>query len=231
MFIAGEPGRVAVGMEYDARCGLLFAAGGTTGEGYAYDARTGAEVERFQFTAPPSFVNDVTVAAGAAYFTESQHAVVYRVGLTDCAAPGPVETIDLAGDWTQVTGFNANGIVADPSGSRLLVVNSTTGGLFSVDPTTGAAELIDAPAVPAGDGLLLRGRTLYVVQNRLNQIAVIELDPGWESGQLVDVLTDADLDIPTTVGRFGNALYAVNGRFATPPTPSTPYQVVRVPLD
>ncbi len=85
--------------------------------------------------------------------------------------------------------------------------------------------------MPAGDGLLLRGRTLYVVQNRLNQIAVIQLEPGWESGQLVDVLTDADLDIPTTVARFGDALYAVNGRFATPPTPSTPYQVVRVPLD
>ena len=110
------------------------------------------------------------------------------------------------------------------------MVNSTTGGLFSVDPTTGTAELIDAPPVTAGDGLLLRGRTLYVVQNRLNQIAVVELDSGWESGQLVDVLTDADLDIPTTVARFGNALYAVNGRFTTPPTPSTPYQVVRVAL-
>ncbi len=231
VFIQGQDGRVAVGLDYEARCGLLFVAGGATGQGYVYDAETGESVASFQFTAPPSFVNDVTVTTEGAYFTDSQQAVLYRVGLTDCTTPGPVSTIALAGDWTQVVGStNANGIVADPSGERLLVVNSTTGGLFSVDPTTGTAELIDAPPVTAGDGLLLRGRTLYVAQNRLNQIAVIELDAGWESGQLMDILTDADLDIPTTVARFGNALYAVNGRFTTPPTPSTPYQVVRVAL-
>ena len=189
VFIQGQDGRVAVGLEYDARCGLLFVAGGATGQGYVYDAETGESVASFQFTAPPTFVNDVTVTTEGAYFTDSQQAVLYRVGLTDCTTPGPVSTIALAGDWTQVVGStNANGIVADPSGKRLLVVNSTTGGLFSVDPTTGAAELIVAPPVPAGDGLLLRGRTLYVVQNRLNQIAVVELDPGWESGQLVDIL-------------------------------------------
>ena len=125
-------------------------------------------------------------------------------------------------------GFNANGIVSDPSGKRLLVVNSTTGVLFTVDPATGTAELIDAPPVTLGDGRLLRGRTLYVVQNRLNQIAVVKLDSRWESGQLVDVLTDSNFDIPTTVARFGNALYAVNAGFTTPPTSTTPYQVVRV---
>lgn len=230
VFIEGEGGRVAVGLEYDHRCGLLLVAGGGTGEGFVHDSGTGAEVGRFQFTTEPSFVNDVTVAAGAAYFTDSQQAVLYRVGLSDCTAPGPVDTIALTGDWVQVPGFNANGIVAHPSGDRVLVVNSTTGGLFSVDPTTGVAALIDAPAVPAGDGLLLQGRVLYVVQNRLNQIAALRLHPRWESGQVVDVLTDDDLDIPTTVARFGNALYAVNGRFTTPPTPTTPYQVVRVAL-
>ena len=228
VFIDGQPGRVAVGMTFDARCGLLLVAGGPTGDGFAYDARTGAEIDHFEFADAPTFVNDVIVSAGAAYFTDSQRAALYRVGLRDCAAPGPVDIIPLTGAWTQVAGFNANGIVADPSGRRLLVVNSTTGGLYSVDPTTGATELIDAPAVIAGDGLLLRGRTLYVVQNRLNQIAVIELDPRWESGELLDVITDADFDVPTTIARFGNALYAVNGRFTTPATPTTHYQVVRV---
>lgn len=228
VFVAGQTGRVAVGLEYEARCGLLLVAGGPTGEGFAYDTRTGSEVGHMAFTAEPSFVNDVTVARRAAYFTDSQQAVLYRVGLTDCAAPGPVETITLAGDWSQVPGFNANGIVADAAGRRLIVVNSATGSLFNVDPTTGEAALIETPPVPAGDGLLLHGRTLYVVQNRLNQIAVIQLDHDWRSGRLTDVLTDPDLDVPTTIAQFGNALYAVNGRFTTPPTPTTPYQVVRV---
>jgi sugar lactone lactonase YvrE len=170
------------------------------------------------------------VAAGAAYFTDSQQAALYRVELGDCASPGPVDTIALTGDWMQVAGFNANGIAADPAGKRLVVVNSTTGGLFSVDPTTGTAALIEAPAVPNGDGLLLHGRTLYVVQNRLDQIAVIELGPRWESGQVVDVLSNAAFDVPTTIARFGSALYAVNGRFTTPPTPTTAYEVVRVAM-
>jgi sugar lactone lactonase YvrE len=229
VFIDGQDGRVAVGLEYDSQCGLLFVAGGPTGDGYVYDSETGAERALFQFTSDASFVNDVVMAAGAAYFTDSLQAVLYRVELTDCL-PGPVEVIDLGGDWTQVPGFNANGIVADPSGRRLLVVNSATGGLFRVDPTTGAAELIDAPAVPLGDGLLLRDRTLFVVQNRFNQIAVIELDPDWASGQRVDVLTDPNFDTPTTIARFGNALYAINARFSVQPTPDTPYNVVRVGL-
>jgi hypothetical protein len=228
VFIDGEPGRVAVGLEYDNRCGLLFVAGGATGQGYVYDAATGDPIATLQLTAPGSFVNDVTVTAGAAFFTDSQRAVLYRVGLAGCTPSEQAVTLPLAGEWTQVPGFNANGIVSDPSGKRLIVVNSTTGGLFNVDPTTGTAELIEAPPVTLGDGLLLRGRTLYVVRNGLNQIAVLELDPSWESAQLVEVLTDANFDVPTTIARFGNALYAVNARFTTPPTPSTPYQVVRV---
>jgi hypothetical protein len=95
---------------------------------------------------------------------------------------------------------------------------------------SGEAQAIDLGGVslPNGDGLLLAGRTLYVVQNRLNQIAVIELAPGLLSGVVVDSLTDADFDVPTTVTSFGDSLYAVNARFGTPPTPSTQYDVVRV---
>jgi hypothetical protein len=35
--------------------------------------------------------------------------------------------------------------------------------------------------------------------------------------------------VPTTIAAFGDALYAVNARFDTPPTPDTDYDVVRVP--
>jgi hypothetical protein len=79
-----------------------------------------------------------------------------------------------------------------------------------------------------GDGLLLDGRTLYVVQNRLNQISVIELSRDLTQGEVVDVITSPHFDVPTTIDDFGPLLYAVNARFGTPPAPDTDYTVVQV---
>ena len=98
------------------------------------------------------------------------------------------------------------------------------------DPATGVAMRIDlgGQTAPNGDGILLHGQTLYVVQNRLNQIAVINLSPDLTSGFVARVITDPAFRVPTTIARFGDALYAVNARFGTPPTPDTDYDVVRV---
>jgi hypothetical protein len=76
--------------------------------------------------------------------------------------------------------------------------------------------------------LLVRGRTLYVVQNQDNQVAVFKLNAAGTAGQLVDTLTSDDFDIPTTVAAFGNSLYLPNARFNTPPTPDTPYWITRI---
>jgi hypothetical protein len=85
--------------------------------------------------------------------------------------------------------------------------------------------------VPNGDGILLQGKTLYVVQNVLNQIAVVELSPDLTSGTIAGFLTSNDFRVPTTIAKFGHALYAVNARFGTTPTPTTDYDVVRVPIN
>jgi hypothetical protein len=45
---------------------------------------------------------------------------------------------------------------------------------------------------------------------------------------VVAQLTDADLDVPTTVAWFGSALYAVNSRFGIPSPETADYAVVRV---
>jgi sugar lactone lactonase YvrE len=51
-----------------------------------------------------------------------------------------------------------------------------TGKLFTVDPGTGVTRTIAVNAtLTNGDGLLLQGRTLYVVQNRDDKIAVVSL--------------------------------------------------------
>jgi hypothetical protein len=127
-------------------------------------------------------------------------------------------------------GFNANGIAETPNRKALLVVNSATGLLYRVDPETGQATEVDlgGNSLPNGDGLLVRGRTLYVVQNQDNQVAVFRLNAAGTAGQLVDTLTSDDFDIPTTVAAFGNSLYLPNARFNTPPTPDTPYWITRI---
>ena len=69
-----------------------------------------------------------------------------------------------------------------------------------------------------GDGLLLVGkRTLLVVQNRSNQIAVVKLDRGYRSGRVVRTLQAPEglFDVPTTVARQRGSLFLPNARFGT----------------
>ena len=237
ILVPAQTGRAAIGLKYDERTGLLFVAGGPTGFAYIYDGETGANVAEIQLTTADSFINDVVITRDAAYFTNSRQPILYRVPLEEngeLPASPTVEEIPLSGDYVFVpNAFNANGIAATPNGKTLIIVNSADGALYNVDPTTGVATRIDlgGASVPNGDGILLQGKTLYVVQNRLNQIAVVELNSDLTAGTITETLTDPDFRVPTTIARFGNALYAVNARFGTPPTPDTEYEVVRVPIN
>ena len=231
VLVPGAPGRAATGLEYHQ--GLLFVSGASTGKAFVYDAETGTLIREYQLAVGPggTFVNDVVVTRDAAYFTDSQRAVLYRIALSKNGAPAATaETIPLTGDFQLVSGFNLNGIDATPNGKTLVVVQSATGKIFTVDPATGATKEIDlgGATLPNGDGVLLHGRTLYVVQNRLNRIAVVRLSPDLSQGTVTGFITDPAFDVPTTIDRFGKQLYAVNARFGTPPTPSTTYHVVRV---
>jgi hypothetical protein len=97
------------------------------------------------------------------------------------------------------------------------VVQSNLGKLFRVNGRSGHTREIelDQP-VTNGDGLLRRGHELYVVQNRLNRVAVVELDRPFHSGAVRRFLTDPRLDVPTTIAPFKDFIYAVNGRFDRP---------------
>ena len=224
--VGPDPSRIAVGMSFDQRTGLLYVAGGFGGTAYVYDGGDGTEVATIQIAAPfVSWINDAFVTENAVYFTDSFQAAIYRVPLgAEGWLPNPpqVDTILLSGDFVLVSQppppdfiINANGIVATPDGRWLLIVSSALGTIYRVDPQSGYAKTIDLGDDDAafGDGLVLRGHTLYVVQNFLNQIRVIELDPGFASGTYVKDLTSDYFRVPTTAAIFGNALYAVNARF------------------
>ena len=235
ILVPAQPGRNSIGLKYDDRTGLLFVAGGPTGFAYIYNGETGANVAEIQLTTGAAFINDVVITRDAAYFTNSSQPVLYRVPLEnngELPETPTVEEIPLTGDYQFVpNAFNANGIAATPNGKTLIIVNSADGALYNVDPNTGVATRIDlgGASVPNGDGILLQGKTLYVVQNRLNQIAVVELDSTLTEGTITETITSPAFRVPTTIARFGNSLYAVNARFGTPPTPDTEYEVVRVP--
>lgn len=225
--------RAALGMKHDPRSDVLWVSGGPTGQGYVYDADTGETLADIPLAAAqPTFVNDVVVTRRAAYFTDSFQPVIYRVSLDEQGLPtGPAVTLSLSGDFVFVpNNFNGNGIAATPNGKTLILVNSATGSLYLVDPDTGAATSIDlgTGSVPSGDGILLDGKTLYVVQNFLNQIAVVHLSSDLSNGVVDDPIISPEFMIPTTVAEFGNTLYAVNARFDVAPGPLVEYDVVAV---
>jgi sugar lactone lactonase YvrE len=216
IFVPGAAGRAATGVEFDH--GRLFVAGGGTGKGFVYSARTSDLLATHTFfnpTAPgQTFVNDVAVARGGAYFTDSIRPFLYRVG------EDGVEAIPLSGDIVYGPGNNANGIQATPDGKTLIIVQTNTGKLFTVDPLSGlTSEITLNQSVVNGDGMLLDGQTLYVVQNRDNKVAVIRLDRSLASGTVTMHITDTDFDVPTTIDEFGERLYAVNARFRPMGTP------------
>jgi sugar lactone lactonase YvrE len=214
----GGTGRAATGVELDHR-GRLFVAGGPTGKAFVYSARSGRLLATHQLTTQTdTFVNDVVVARGGAYFTDSRQQVLYRV------MRGSVTTIPLGGDIEFIAGFNTNGIDATRDGRTLLIVQSNKGKVFRVNRRTGKTDEIelDEPVVN-GDGILLDGRILYVVQNRDNKVAVIRLNPSLSRGEVVMHITDRDFDVPTTIDDFGRRLYAVNARFEPNPPPDKAY--------
>ena len=226
VFVPARTGRAAIGIEVDGR-GRLFVAGGPTGRAFVYNARTGADIASYVLA--PGFINDVVVTRTGAYFTNSNRAELYRIPIGRGGRLGAVQTIPLTGDFQLQAGFNANGIEATPNGRWLVIVQSNTGKLFRVNPTTGATTEIalGGESVPNGDGLLLDGKTLYVVQNQLNRIAVIRLNANLTSGRVVTRITDARFAVPTTIDDLGRRLYVVNARFGSPPA-TTDYQVVQV---
>ena len=80
-------------------------------------------------------------------------------------------------------GFNANGIETTPDGKALLVIQSNTGILFRVSPRTGVATPVDVRGADLtnGDGILRRGRTLFVVAREWH--GAEQLSTGAGSGQ------------------------------------------------
>jgi hypothetical protein len=227
--LVAPTGRFAAGMKFDRRTGYLFVAGGTSGRATIYDASSGDEVSFYQFLPPGvAGINDVVVTRRAAYFTDTTRPFLGRVALARDGEPGNGELIPLPanfgvrGPCTVGPGPRGNGIAAPRGGDHLILVHMSEGRLYLVETATHTLAPIDisggdfAGGFPlcSADGLLLQGRTLYVVQPAMNRVAVVRMAPDFRSGVITRYITEPfasnpALTFPTTIMEHGNSLYAV----------------------
>jgi sugar lactone lactonase YvrE len=207
----------AIGMEVDEE-GWLFIAGGDTGRIFVYDTDSADLVRRLDTPdAEATFLNDVAVTPdGDAYFTDSMRPVLFRVTST-ADGVGEVEPwLNFEGTPAEYEeGFNFNGIDATGDGRYLVVVKSNTGELFRIDIESKQVVEIDleGQTLANGDGLLLDGRTVYVVRNEEGLIVPVKLSGDYITGEVGEPFTDPSFAFPTTIAKTDGRLLVVNSQF------------------
>jgi len=233
----GADGRsTAIGMKVDAS-GRLFVSGGDTGRMFVYDTGTGELIDSFENGAESTFVNDVTLTPdGSAFFTDSMNPELYRV-FPDGSGGYEMETyLNFEGTLLKYEeGFNLNGIAATPDGRYLITVKSLSGQLFRIDTRTKEVVEIETGGADLtnGDGLLLLGRTLYVVRNQNEVIVPVKLSPDFSRGVAGEGFTDGSLKYPTTVAAYEGRLLVVNSQFDARDEgrqPELPFTVSDLPI-
>jgi Cu-Zn family superoxide dismutase len=224
-FIAGAPGKVAVGIK--VHDGKLYVAGGTTGTITVYDLATKKAVATFA-TGTGGFLNDLVVTGrGDVFVTDSFRPTLWHVTADQVkAGGGTVQALDVSAGITFQAGFNLNGIVARGSRS-LIVVQTNTGKLFRIRLNADASAIdkireIGGVSVPGGDGLLLdRGRLVVVQGGPPAQLSLVALSEGARHGVIRDTLTSPTLNGPSTVDRADGVYLVVNADFAHNARPFT----------
>jgi Cu-Zn family superoxide dismutase len=234
-----EPGTdnrtTAVGMAVDGQ-GHLFISGGDTGQAFVYNTTNGTLIESFSNGEDQTFINDVSVTPdGSAYFTDSMNPELYRATPT---ADGGYEFESFLNFENTVVeygeGFNLNGIASSSDGRYLVTVQSSTGNLYRIDTATKEVTQIDTGGADLtnGDGILLDGRTLYVVRNEQEMIVPVQLSTDYSSGTASEAFTSEAFMYPTTIASYDGRLLAVNSQFGAQESgnPELPFNVSNIAL-
>ncbi len=141
--------------------GLLWVAGGGTGQVFVYDTADGSYVATYHNARigwrPLSTI--WRLPESGVYFTDSFRPILWHVSGVDA---GEAEAwLDFTGTAINyVDGFNLNGIVAHRRRQHLIVVHSGEGALYRINIGTQEVRSIDTGTTPltAGDGLALSGQ-------------------------------------------------------------------------
>jgi hypothetical protein len=239
--VAGGDGKQATGLKVD-RFGRLFVSGAGSKAIRIYDSRDGTLIREYAVP-EANFINDVVITRRGAYFTESQVIPqLYFIPFGKKGALGELRRIPITGDFVYGPGFNANGIEKAEGGKTLILISSNTGALYTADAATGVTKRIAVSGgdgeLVNGDGIMRKGRKLFVVENRddgngaargVGVVSVVKLSRDLTRGTIARTITDEEFDIPTTIARSGGRNYVVNAKFASPSPTTDTYQVVKVP--
>jgi hypothetical protein len=225
-YLVSPTGKSASGLSYDPRTDYLYAAtgyGDFTDMGVSvYVASCGDVFSEITF-GDGIVINDCLVTRTGVYCTDSINPDLYKVvlGKGGRLPSNPVVEVIPMPDFGMVPGFNANGLVGDFDGKQLVIVNITSGVLYLVDTASGEASPLEIEGAeqlfPDGDGLYLNGRTLYILQNFSNKIAVVQLWEDLSGGEFIKNIPGEGepnpLRVATTIIGFGDSIYAINTNF------------------
>ena len=102
------------------------------------------------------------------------------------------------------------------------MAHSAKGKLYTVNPRTGASATIAGVSVPNVDGIVLKGKRLWAVQNS-NRVTRIRLRAHYTRERSSKVITSKLFQTPSTAIRHGHRLAVVNAKFDTgfPPKPTS----------
>ena len=226
----------SVGLQFDARRNLVWAAVGDLGNSVrsspatqgklaalaAYDATTGERRGYHDLgglVEGGHFANDLALdARGQVYVTDSFSPVIYRLDAQGKAS------VFVRSELFTGEGFNLNGIVWHADG-YLLVNKHNSGELFRIS-TTGTPDIqrVALPeALKGADGLLLLApNRLALVQNSgADRVVELVSNDGWHSATIVSEHKTAG-SFPTTAARVGKSYYVLNSRLDTLMTPDAP---------
>lgn len=226
----------SVGLQFDARRNLVWAAVGDLGNSVrsspatqsklaalaAYDATTGerrAYHDLGHLVEGGHFANDLALdAQGQVYVTDSFSPVIYRLDTQGKAS------VFVRSELFTGEDFNLNGIVWHADG-YLLVNKHNSGELFRIG-TTGTPDIqrVALPeALKGADGLLLLApNRLAVVQNSgADRVVELLSNDGWHSATIASEQKTAG-SFPTTATRVGKNYYVLNSRLDTLMTQGAP---------
>ena len=229
VFIPGD-GRPfsAVGTKVDDAADRLYVAGGRTGEVRIYSTATGALLQTLT-TGEGGFLNDLVLTGSGAFVTDSTRPILWRIP----PGGGAIEPfLDFTGTVLAYRpGFNLNGIVVTEDGRYLIVSQSNTGRLFRITIATKEVAAVDlGDQLVPGDGLLLRGQTLYAVAG--GAVVRVTLSADFTSGRVYSRTIDRRFRSPTTIAFARDRMLVVNSQFpARSGTPTLPFTVssIRIP--
>jgi sugar lactone lactonase YvrE len=216
----------------------IFVAGGPTGTLYAYD-QSAKLVFLAKTPEAGSFLNDVAINNGYVYVTDSFKPIVWRKRLGSSGESTLEPWIDLSkqGIAFKDKAFNWNGIEPTGRADRLVAVDSATGNLYRVDVKSKKVTQIDlgGVAVTNGDGLVVRGQTVWVVRNSDRTIDTVTMNVDWTQGKVATFVTSDQFGFPTTADIRNGSLLVVNSQFdkggpAGEGTPTRPFTVSAVAL-